>query len=135
SSPEQKARLEANLQQAEAYRDELTTLKPTLPTRTVASSVTLQEPGREIQVLLLGRGHTDGDVFIYLPKEKVVATPDALIDWIPFMNDGYPEEWIQTLTALEQYDFTHIIPGHGELIPKTHLSSSRSYTMHPIPPS
>jgi glyoxylase-like metal-dependent hydrolase (beta-lactamase superfamily II) len=77
SSPEQKARLEANLQQAEAYRDELTTLKPTLPTRTVASSVTLQEPGREIQGLLLGRGHTDGDVFIYLPKEKVVATGDA----------------------------------------------------------
>jgi cyclase len=129
SSPEQKARLEANLQQAEAYRDELTTLKPTLPTRTVASSVTLQEPGREIQVLLLGRGHTDGDVFIYLPKEKVVATGDALIDWMPFMNDGYPEDWIQTLTALEQYDFTQIIPGHGAVLPKAHLAFFRGYLM------
>jgi len=129
SSPEQKARLEANLQQAEAYRDELINFKPTLPTRTVASSVTLQEPGREIQVLLLGRGHTDGDVFIYLPKEKVVATGDALIDWMPFMNDGYPDEWIQTLTALEQYDFTQIIPGHGEVIPKAHLAFFRGYLM------
>jgi cyclase len=129
SSPEQKARLEANLQQAEAYLEELNNLKPTLPTRTVASSVTLNEPGREIQVLLLGRGHTDGDVFIYLPKEKVVATGDALIDWMPFMNDGYPEDWIQTLTALEQYDFTHIIPGHGEVIPKAHLAFFRGYIM------
>ena len=28
----------------------------------------------------------------------------------PFLNDGYPEEWVRTLTALEKYDFTHIIP-------------------------
>ena len=46
SSPEQKARLEANLQQAQAYLEELQQLKPALPTRTVASSVTLQEAGR-----------------------------------------------------------------------------------------
>ena len=127
SSPEQKARLEANLQQAETYLEELNNLKPTLPTRTVASSVTLNEPGREIQVLVLGRAHSDGDVFIYLPKEKVVASGDALIDWMPFFNDGYPEEWVQTLTALEQYDFTHIIPGHGEVVPKAHLAFFRGY--------
>ena len=46
----------------------------------MSSSVTLKEDGREIQVLVLGRAHTDGDVFIYLPKEKVIATGDALID-------------------------------------------------------
>src|SRR5437667_1016573 len=127
SNPEQKARLEANLQQTEAYFEELKHLKPTLPTRTVASSVTLNEQGREIQVLVLGRAHTDGDVFIYLPKEKVVASGDALVDWMPFLNDGYPEEWGQTLTALEKYDFTHIIPGHGEVVPKAHLAFFRGY--------
>ena len=70
TSPEQKARLEANLQQAEAFLADLKTLKPTLPTRTVARIMTLYEQGREIQLLLLGRAHTDGDAFIYLPKEK-----------------------------------------------------------------
>ncbi len=69
ASPEQKKRLEANLQQAEAYLAELKTLKPTLPTRTVTSSMTLNEQGREMQLLLLGPGHTDGDVYVYLPKE------------------------------------------------------------------
>jgi cyclase len=127
SSPEQKARLEANLQQTEAYLAELKNLKPTLPTRTVASTVSLNEQGREIQVLLLGRAHTDGDVFIYLPKERVVATGDALIDWMPFLNDGYPEDWVQTLTALEKVDFTHIIPGHGEVLSKEHLTFFRGY--------
>ena len=52
---------------------------------------------------------------------------DALVDWMPFLNDGYPEEWVQTLGALEKYDFTHIIPGHGEVVPKDHLTFFRGY--------
>jgi cyclase len=127
TSPEQKARLEANLQQAEAYYAELQQLKPALPTRTVASSVTLHEHGREIQLLLLGRAHTDGDVFIYLPKEKVIATGDAVVDWMPFLGDGYPEEWIETLNALERVDFTHMIPGHGDVLTKDHIAFFRGY--------
>lgn len=127
TDPAQRARLEANLRQTEAYLAELRTLKPALPTRTLAASVTLSEGGRDIEILQLGRGHTDGDVFIYLPREKVVATGDALIDWMPYMNDGYPEDWIQTLNALERYDFERVIPGHGEVAPKAQLAFFRSY--------
>ena len=127
SSSEQTARLEANLRQAEAYLEELKQLKPALPNRTLAASVTLNEGGREIQILQLGRGHTDGDVFIYLPKEKVVATGDALIGWMPFLNDGYPQDWVETLNALEKFDFARVIPGHGEVVPKDHLAFFRGY--------
>lgn len=127
ASPEQRARLEANLRQAEAYLEELKRMKPVLPTRTVSGSVTLNQGGREIQLLQLGRGHTDGDVFIYLPKEKVVATGDALIGWMPFLNDGYPEDWVQTLNVLEQYDFSRVIPGHGEVAPREQLAFFRGY--------
>src|SRR5689334_23070560 len=123
----QKARLAANLAQVEAYLVELQQIKPALPTRTLTQSVTLNERGREIQILLLGRGHTDGDVFIYLPKEKVVATGDALIDWMPYLNDGFPEDWIGTLDALERYDFTRVIPGHGEVVAKDRLQFFRGY--------
>ena len=127
ASPQQKARLEANLRQAESYLEELGQLKPTLPTRTVSNSVTLTEGGREIRILLLGRAHTDGDVFIYLPKEKVVASGDALIDWMPFLNDGYPEEWVQTLSALQKFDFARVIPGHGDVMSKEQLPFFRGY--------
>jgi len=102
-------------------------MKPVLPTRTVSATATLREQGREIQLHLLGRGHTDGDLYVYLPKERVVATGDALIDWMPFLNDGYPEEWVQTLNSLEKLDFTHIIPGHGDVLPKSHLTFFRGY--------
>lgn len=127
SAEAQKARLESNLRQAQAYLAELEQIKPALPNRTVADSVTLNEGGREIRLLLLGRGHTDGDVFIHLPREKVVVTGDALIDWMPYMNDGFPEEWVRTLGALDAVDFTRIIPGHGEVLPRDSLAFFRGY--------
>ena len=127
STSEMKARVESNLKQAEAYLEELKTLKPPLPTRTVSKTEKLMVGGREIQLQMLGRGHTDGDLYIYLPKEKVVVTGDALIDWMPFLNDGYPEEWVTTLDSLEKLDFTAIIPGHGDVQPKGHLSFFRGY--------
>lgn len=42
-----------------------------------------------------------------------------------------PEDWVQTLTALEQLDFTHIIPGHGVVLPKSHLTFFRDYLSSP----
>jgi len=126
-SAEKRARLEGNLLQAQAYLEELKQFKPALPTRTLTTSVSMHEGGREIELLLLGRAHTDGDVFIYLPQDKVIATGDAVIDWMPFMNDGYPEDWVRTLDALERFDFTRIIPGHGEVAPREHLAFFRGY--------
>ena len=124
---ETKARLENNLQQAESYMRELQNIKPAVPNRTVSQTMSLQEGGREIRLMLLGRGHTDGDLYIYMPREKVVATGDAVVDWMPFMNDGYPEEWGQTVGELEKLDIERIIPGHGEPAPRTHLAMFRGY--------
>ena len=122
-----KKNLESNLQQAEAYLNELKQMKPALPTRLITTTSTLKEQGREIQLHMLGMGHTDGDLYTYLPKEKVVVTGDALVDWMPFINDGYPEEWVQSLTNLDKLDFTHIIPGHGDVISKSGLTFFRGY--------
>jgi cyclase len=122
-----KARLEGNLAQAESYLAELKAMKPAVPTRTVSSTVALQEGGREIRLMLVGRAHTDGDLFIYMPKEKVLVTGDAVVDWMPFLNDGYPEEWAQTVGELEKLDIERVIVGHGEPAPKSHLTFFRGY--------
>ena len=122
-----KTRLQSSLAQAEAYLAELKGMKPALPTRTVTATTSLMEGGREIQLQVLGRAHTDGDLFIYLPKEKVLTTGDAVVDWMPFLNDGYPEDWITTVAALEKLDVSQVIVGHGDPAPKSHLTFFRSY--------
>ncbi len=127
SNADAKARLEGNLAQAEAYLAELKTMKPPLASRGVSSTMTLKEGGRDFQLMILGRAHTDGDLFIYMPKEKVLVTGDAVIDWMPFFNDGYPEDWIATVAALEKLDVSQVVVGHGDPQPKSHLTYFRGY--------
>jgi glyoxylase-like metal-dependent hydrolase (beta-lactamase superfamily II) len=127
ASPSQRTELEADLRLAEAYLAEVKALKPALPTIAFEETMKLYRRDREIHLLHLGRAHTAGDVFVYLPREKVVITGDAMIGWTPFMGDGYPEEWAATLDRLAQLDFTHIIMGHGDITGREWLGTFRSY--------
>ena len=109
---------------ARSYLAEVSALEPALPTIAFENTMRLYRRDREIQLLHLGRAHTEGDVFVYLPKEKVVITGDAMIGWTPFMGDGYPEEWVGTLDRLAQLDFTHIIMGHGDVAGREWLATA-----------
>ena len=127
SSGERRAQLADDLKQAEAYQAEVKALKPALPTMAFDRTMKLYRRDREIHLLYLGRAHTEGDVFVYLPKEKVVITGDAVIGWTPFMGDGYPEDWATTLDRLAELDFTHMIMGHGEVAGRDWLRTFRGY--------
>jgi cyclase len=116
SNPGQKERLRANLLQAEAYLTELKSMQVTLPTVTFDRSLILHRPSKTVEILWLGNAHTNGDVFVYLPREKVLATGDALHGWTPYMGDSYPFDWIQTLDAAEKLDFDQVIAGHGDVM-------------------
>jgi cyclase len=124
---DRRAKLEADLRLAEAYLAEVTALEPALPTLAFERTMKIYRRDREIHLLHLGRAHTEGDVFVYLPKEKVVITGDAVIGWTPYMGDGYPEDWVGTLDRLAQLDFTHIIMGHGAVTGRDWLRAFRAY--------
>src|SRR5206468_391554 len=79
-TPAERKQLEANVRLAEAYLAEVRTLQPALPTIVFEQTMKLYRRDREIHLLHLGRAHTEGDVFVYLPKEKIVITGDATID-------------------------------------------------------
>jgi glyoxylase-like metal-dependent hydrolase (beta-lactamase superfamily II) len=123
----EREKLTENLRLAKAYLAEVTALKPALPTVTFEGTMRLYRRDRELQLVHLGKAHTEGDVFVYLPKEKIVITGDAVIGWTPYMGDGYPEDWAATLDRLAQLDFTHMIMGHGEVAGRDWLMTFRSY--------
>jgi glyoxylase-like metal-dependent hydrolase (beta-lactamase superfamily II) len=127
ASPAGRPAVEARLRLAESYLAEVEALKPALPTMVFEQTMTLYRRDREIQLLHLGRAHTEGDVFVYLPKEKVAITGDALIGWTPYMGDGYPEDWVRTLDRLAQLDVDHLIMGHGNVATRDWLRTFRGY--------
>jgi cyclase len=116
TDPKEKATLTENLSQAESYLAELQTMQLVVPTLTVDRSMIIHDPARTVQILWMGNAHTEGDVWVYLPKEKFLACGDAMHGWLPFMADSYPYDWIKTLVAVEKLDFDHFVGGHGGVL-------------------
>jgi glyoxylase-like metal-dependent hydrolase (beta-lactamase superfamily II) len=58
----------------------------------------------------------------------VVATGDLMHGLLPYMGDGFPDEWPATLKALEALEFDRVIPGHGSIQEgKSVLAQFRGY--------
>lgn len=111
--PQQKAALEQQVRNAQAYQEQVKEVQQTPPNLTFDNTMTLVRGGREFRLMYLGRGHTDSDVVVYLPKERMVATGDLMESILSYMGDSYPEEWIVTLEKLKALDFDTVLPGHG----------------------
>ena len=42
-------------------------------------------------------------------------TGDLMHGLLPYMGDGFPDEWPATLRELEALEFDRVIPGHGSI--------------------
>jgi cyclase len=124
----ERATLAAHIEGLEAYLKEMRPARVTLPTLTFDHRLVIHRGGREVHLLFLGRAHTAGDVVAYIPSERVVATGDLMHGLLPFMGDGFPDEWPATLRALEALEFDRVIPGHGSIQEgKSVLAQFRAY--------
>jgi glyoxylase-like metal-dependent hydrolase (beta-lactamase superfamily II) len=88
-------------------------IKPTPPTTTFSTRMTLHRGSRELQIYYLGRSHTDTDVVVLLPKERIIATGDMMESQLSYTPDGWVSEWPDTLDKLAALDFDTVLPGHG----------------------
>lgn len=111
--PQKRTALTTQLTAAEKNFADLDEIKITAPNVTYKDKKVLDLGGREVQLLFLGRGHTDGDTFVYLPKEKIICTGDMLESGPSYMGDGRFEEWIVSLENFKKLDFDLVLPGHG----------------------
>lgn len=90
-------------------------LTVTPPDVTVTDRMVLHRAGREIHVAHLGKGNTEGDLVVWLPQDRVLATGDLVVSPLPYGFGSFPKEWIETLDRLAALDFELLVPGHGEV--------------------
>ncbi len=111
---EELAELEGRIRYLGDFVEAQKEIDPRAPTVTLVEKMTLFRGSREIQLHHLGRGHTGGDVVVFLPEERLIFTGDLLLPRLSYMGDGHVDEWGQTLARLQELDFDLIVPGHGE---------------------
>jgi cyclase len=74
----------------------------------------IKDDTREVQFYFLGWAHTRGDGFVYLPKEKVLCTGDAVVNGpYNYTGDGNVTNWPKVVAAAQKFDVAYVLPGHG----------------------
>jgi glyoxylase-like metal-dependent hydrolase (beta-lactamase superfamily II) len=111
-----RAAVRAELERRAPGIEEVRLVKFQSATMTFDHDFTIDLGNREVDVRFLGRGNTAGDAVVVLPKERIAVVGDLVVYPVPYIYDGYPVEWIQTLEKLSRLDVDTIVPGHGPVM-------------------
>src|SRR6202022_817569 len=91
--------------------------------------------GKTVALYHFGRAHTNGDVVVLFPADRVLGAGDMFTkgDDVPQLIDysggGSGVEWPSTLGSVLQLDFDTVVPGHGPVSTKQEMTDFRKSTM------
>ena len=102
----------------ESKRQDVTELNrtgPEPPQQTFDKDLFVIEDGtRRVEFHYFGWAHTRGDGFVYLPKEQVLCTGDAVANGPHnYTADGNIGNWPKVVKAAQRLKVKYVLPGHG----------------------
>ncbi len=101
-------------------------LKP--PSVLFPDTLIFDDGTHRVELTHLGVGHTRGDGFAWLPKEKILFTGDAAVNGAyNYTGDGDTGQWIATLERAQRLDAQAVGPGHGPLGTGAVLADQRQF--------
>jgi glyoxylase-like metal-dependent hydrolase (beta-lactamase superfamily II) len=103
-----------------------------LPSDTFYDSRIVQVGGRELCCGYLLQAHTDGDIYVHFPEQKLLVTGGAVTSSTWPLLDWWTGGWIGGL--VDAYDVlldvaddeTRVVPGAGELLTRADLVAQRA---------
>jgi glyoxylase-like metal-dependent hydrolase (beta-lactamase superfamily II) len=100
--------------------EELQEVRLVPPDRTFTDRARVAWGGRSVELRHLGRGHTDGDTVVVVPRAgggpeaEVVFAGDLFENGAPpWFGDGYPLDWPATADRIVELMGDAVVPGHG----------------------
>jgi glyoxylase-like metal-dependent hydrolase (beta-lactamase superfamily II) len=105
--------------------------QPEPPKETFSDSPHVMTDGaRRVEFRFFGWAHTRGDGFVYLPKEKVLCTGDAVVNGpYNYTADANIANWPKVVDGALKLDVEHVLPGHGPAGGKEVLVGQRAFMM------
>jgi len=75
----------------------------------------LNDGKRKVEFRHFGWAHTRGDGFVYLPKEQLLCTGDAVVNGpYNYTGDGNVANWPNVVRSAAKLKVRYVLPGHGE---------------------
>lgn len=90
----------------------------TRPTDTFDDALTVDLGNRVVELRHLGRGHTSGDLVVWLPDERICFAGDLVeAQAAPYMGDAHVAEWSSTtLDNVAVLGATQLVGGRGPVV-------------------
>ena len=89
------------------------------PTHVLSGSETMTLDGVKMRLIHVAPAHTAGDIFVYLPVQKIVLGGDIVLTntgRFPVIHlGGSSEGWIESMKAMLALDADIYVPGHGAI--------------------
>ncbi len=87
-------------------------------TDTFEDTLSIDLGDRRVELRHLGRGHTSGDLVVWLPEERICFAGDLVeAQAAPYMGDSYTGEWsTTTLDNVAALGATQMVGGRGPVV-------------------
>jgi len=86
----------------------------TWPSLSFASSMTIDLGNREVRLMHLGRGHTMGDVVVWVPGSSVLYAGDLVENRAAcYCGDAHLADWPRALNRISAFRPNVVVPGRG----------------------
>jgi glyoxylase-like metal-dependent hydrolase (beta-lactamase superfamily II) len=94
------------------------------PANTVVNNQVFDLGGVEAKIIFTP-GHTETNISVYVPTEKVIYTGDIVVQgYIPNLEnsnaDGW-KQWLNSLALISSFELNAIVPGHGNVLFKEEI--------------
>jgi len=97
----------------EVVEPEYRRARVTPPNVVMTDEYTIESGSRRIELRFLGQANTAGDIVMWLPEERIVASGDIVVLPSPYAFNVAPLSWASTLRNLKSLDYAILVPGHG----------------------
>ncbi|MDY6843204.1 MAG: MBL fold metallo-hydrolase [Thermodesulfobacteriota bacterium] len=103
-------------------------ISPIPPTLTFEGYLDITVGNKKVQLIEVGPAHTQGDVIVYIPDDRIVFAGDILfIGGTPIMWVGPVGNWIQACDLMLEMDVETFVPGHGPITDKKGVRAVKEY--------
>jgi glyoxylase-like metal-dependent hydrolase (beta-lactamase superfamily II) len=102
-----------------------------LPNTTFTGQTKRQVGDKIVELIEVGPAHTNGDVLVHVPTDKVVFTGDILfIEGHPILWAGPVKNWINACDRIISMEVDFVVPGHGPVTDNRGVKAVRDYLVY-----
>ena len=120
---------QAGLEASRAQTSELAEAQLRIPDVVFESGELTLRMGNKTLHLLHSPGHTLDSSVVYIKEDKILFAADTVMP-VPYIVDGDPQAFIESLRMIRALSLENVVQGHGEVVLRGEINETLDSSVH-----